>query len=115
MDTNGFKEFRKNLLKCNDCSSEEVEPKPIVWGEIDAKIVHISQAPSQSIYKCGRPFSKNLSEPNASGMKLIEWYGLHQEVFYDQKVFYITGMSHCYPGKKHGGDTDPPSARGRVT
>ena len=108
MDSQGFEEFRKQLLKCRDCSFLGTEPKPIFWGDINAKIVQISQAPSQNASRSGRPFSKNLHESDESGKKLIEWYSIPRETFYDPKVFYITGMAHCYPGKDRSGDAEPP-------
>lgn len=103
-----FEEFRKRLLGCTYCVGLGIEPKPIVWGEKTAKIVQISQAPSKSASECGIPFSRNRSQSDASGRKLIEWYGIPREVFYNPKFFYITGMGYCYPGKTSGGDAPPP-------
>jgi len=103
-----FEEFRKRLLGCRYCVSLGIEPKPIVWGEKTANVVQISQAPSKSANECGIPFSRNRFQSDASGRKLIEWYGIPREVFYNPNVFYITGMGHCYPGREKGGDAQPP-------
>jgi uracil-DNA glycosylase family 4 len=103
-----FEEFRKELLDCRYCATLGIDPNPIVWGESSAKVVQISQAPSQSASESGRPFSKSLYESDASGKKLIEWYAIPRETFYNPEIFYITGMGHCYPGKDQGGDARPP-------
>jgi uracil-DNA glycosylase family 4 len=72
-------------------------------------MVQISQAPTQNAGKTGRPFSKNPHEPDESGKKLIEWYSISKEVFFDPNAFYITGIGHCYPGKRAtGGDANLP-------
>jgi uracil-DNA glycosylase family 4 len=103
-----FEEFRHQLLGCRYCQGFGIEPKPIVWGEKSAKIVQVSQAPSKSASECGLPFSRNKYQSDASGRKLIEWYRIPRELFYNPKLFYITGMAHCYPGRDRGGDTRPP-------
>lgn len=103
-----FEEFKKELLNCTYCRTLGINPNPIVWGEISAKVVQISQAPSQNASESGRPFSKSLYESDASGKKLIEWYGIPRETFYNPKIFYITGMAHCYPGKERSGNARPP-------
>jgi uracil-DNA glycosylase len=47
---------------------------------------------------------------DASGKRLIEeWYQVSKEVFYNSSYFYITALSHCYPGKtSSGNDKLPP-------
>ncbi len=106
-----FEEFREQLLKCRYCREVlglNIEPKPLIWGEPTAKIVVIGQAPSRRASKCGRPFSKNEREPDASGKKFIEWLGVPREVFFNPRIFYITAVAHCYPGRGQGGDAPPP-------
>lgn len=105
-----FEEFRKEPLGCRNCAAIGIDPNPIFWGEVSAKVVQISQAPSRNADNSSRPFSKSMHESDASGKKLIEWYGIPRETFYDPKVFYITGIGHCYPGKDRGGDAKPPMA-----
>jgi uracil-DNA glycosylase family 4 len=105
-----FEEFQNQLKGCRYCKELgfNIEPKPLIWGEPCAKILLISQAPSRSSSECGRPFSKSWREPNPSGGTLIECYDIPEEVLYNPKIFYITGMAHCYPGKRKGGDIKPP-------
>lgn len=81
------------------------EPHPIFWGNQDAKIVHISQAPSLNVHLTQRPFN------DKSGKKLRkEWYQVSDKEFYNPSLFYITAIAHCFPGKnKSGGDQKPPN------
>lgn len=77
---------------------------PLVWGDKKAKIVQISQAPSQTAIKNQKVWT------DVSGKKLKhEWYQVSDEVFYNPRNFYITVLSHCFPGKdKKGSDKKPP-------
>lgn len=107
----GLEEFQNRLKSCRYCRDVlglGFEPRPVVWGEGRAQIVVIGQAPSLSASMCGRPFSKNLEAPDSSGKRLIGWLGVSEKVFFDPKVFYITGVAHCYPGRGKGGDLPPP-------
>lgn len=62
----------------------------------------ISQAPSKEVCKFGQKWRDNLS-----GKTLRGWFGLPDEVFYDEDKFYITSLGKCYPGKKKNGDKLP--------
>ncbi|TDA37148.1 MAG: uracil-DNA glycosylase [Candidatus Methanomethylicota archaeon] len=107
----GLLEFQSKLKGCRYCRDVlglKFEPKPLVWGREGARIVVIGQAPSMSAGLCGRPFSKDLETPDASGRRLIEWLGVQERTFFDPDIFYITGVAHCYPGKGKGGDLPPP-------
>ena len=75
------------------------------WGNQNAKIVHISQAPSLSVVKNQKPFS------DKSGERLRnEWYKVSNEVFYNPDNFYFTAIGMYFPGKdKKGGDRRPNS------
>jgi len=99
-----FLELKNEILKCRYCKYKfGFEPNPIFWGNESAKIVHISQAPSKNVHKTSKPFN------DLSGQKLREWYQVSEEIFYNPDLFYITAISHCFPGKsKNGGDIKPP-------
>lgn len=73
------------------------------WGNQTAKIVSISQAPSQSVIKNQKPFS------DKSGEKLRQsWYQVSDGVFYNPNNFYFTAIGIYFPGKdKKGGDLKP--------
>lgn len=102
------KEFElliKELKECEIC--KEIfgfYPHPIFFGNINSKIVQISQAPSAKVHETLKPFT------DQSGKKLkYEWYNIDDETFYNPNNFYITALSHCYPGKdKNGNDNKPP-------
>lgn len=102
------KEFEKllsNIKQCETCKEKfGFQPHPITLGNINSKIVQISQAPSASVHETLKPFT------DQSGKKLkYEWYKINDETFYNQDNFYITSLAHCYPGKdKNGNDRMPP-------
>lgn len=100
-----FHNLQKQIGECRHCQSEfGFEPRPILFGNPQAKIMQISQAPSRSVHNTGRPFN------DASGRRLrSEWYKITDETFYDPDNFYIVSVAHCYPGKNAGGgDRRPP-------
>lgn len=106
-----FAEFQNKLKNCKFCKSVlklNFEPRPLVWGNQNAKIVQISQAPSFHASSYGKPFSTSDNEPDASGKQLLKWYDVPREVFYNPDYFYITAIAHCFPGKNKGGDAAPP-------
>ena len=100
-----FNELIKNLKKCNICQKQfGYIPHPVFLGNINSKIIQISQAPSATVHKSLKPFT------DQSGKKLkYEWYKIDDDVFYNPDNFYITALAHCYPGKdKNGNDKAPP-------
>lgn len=97
--------LQSDIRRCRICREKfGFEPNPIVFGNQNSKIMHISQAPSQNVYKTGKPFN------DPSGRKLRqEWYHISDETFYNPNNFYIVSIAHCYPGKNpKGGDNTPP-------
>jgi len=101
-----FDSLMSEISACRDCKKLfGFTPRPVFGGDKDAKILQISQAPSQNVHNTGKCFN------DASGRKLRgEWYNISDEVFYNTKNFYISGVGHCYPGKdKNGGDRKPPA------
>lgn len=99
-----FQELKIQIENCRFCQeSFGFEPKPLFWGNSDAKIVHISQGPSFNVHKTQRPFN------DKSGVRLRkEWYQISDKEFYNPSNFYITAIAHCYPGKNKSGDRKPP-------
>ena len=102
------KEFDKlinNIKKCRICQDTfGFEPHPVILGNINSKIVQISQAPSATVHDTLKPFT------DMSGKKLkYDWYQIDDNIFYNPSNFYIAALSHCYPGKdKRGNDRIPP-------
>lgn len=96
-----FDQFRKIMKTA--LTKEFGENTCPFWGNQTAKIVSISQAPSQSVIKNQKPFS------DKSGKKLRRsWYQVSNEVFYNPDNFYFTAIGMYFPGKdKKGGDLKP--------
>lgn len=104
-DLEKFEKLKKQISDCRQCESEfGFEPHPVLFGNPNAKIVQISQAPSLTVHKTGLPFN------DASGKRLrSQWYKISDETFYNPNNFYIVSIAHCYPGKNpKGGDKRPP-------
>ena len=99
-----IEQLHSQILNCRICQDKfGFEPRPYVWGQQNAKIVQISQAPSLRVHYSGKPFD------DKSGQRLLEWYDIDEKTFYDKSIFYITSLSHCYPGKTSTGhDRKPP-------
>lgn len=99
-----YETLKKTILNCNLCQTKfGFQPHPFVWGNPNAKIVQISQAPSKKVHETGIPFN------DLSGRRLRQWYGVTEDLFYNKKIFYMTAISHCYPGKDmNGKDIKPP-------
>lgn len=100
-----FDNLINNIKKCQICREKfGFEPHPVCFGNVNAKIVQISQAPSATVYKTLKPFT------DQSGKKLkYEWYNIDDVDFYNPNNFYITSLALCYPGKdKNGNDRVPP-------
>ena len=102
------KEFDKlinDIKKCKICQNRfGFEPHPVILGNINSKIVQISQAPSATVHNTLKPFT------DMSGKRLkYDWYQIDDNTFYNPDNFYIAALSHCYPGKdKNGNDRMPP-------
>lgn len=101
-----MKEFDKlirEIKECRYCENKfDHEFHPVVWGHQNAKIMQIGQAPSNKVNQNLVPFS------DLSGKRLLQWYQIDQETFYNQYIFYLTSLAHCYPGKAAGSGDQPP-------
>lgn len=99
-----YSQLRKEIEQCTLCKSIfGYDPHPILWGEPKAKIFQLGQAPSKTVHLTGKPFD------DISGKRLRTWYGIDDDIFYNPSNFYITGVAHCFPGKREkGGDNPPP-------
>lgn len=99
-----FLELKREIEDCRVCKKYfDFEPRPLVWGNFEAKIVQISQAPSLTAHTKGKVWV------DKGGEKLkYKWYQISDEQFYNPKNFYITALAHCFPGKTKSGDKNPP-------
>lgn len=101
---NKFEELKNEILNCRICENLiEGYDHPIIQGNQYPKIMQLGQAPSRTCMESGKAFD------DASGKKLLEWYGISREEFDNPDNFYIAAMAKCYPGKaKTSGDNPPP-------
>ena len=100
-----FEQFVQAMKACRHCQEDfGFEPRPIQWGNPDARIVLVSQAPGQKVHELGKPFS------DLSGKKLRQkWFYVTEDQFYNPSNFYFSMAGHCFPGKASKGyDRKPP-------
>lgn len=100
-----FDQLIAAMKECRYCQNEfGFEPRPIQWGNPDAKIVMVSQAPGLKVHDLGKPFS------DLSGKKLRQkWFYVTEDQFYNKSNFYFSMAGHCFPGKAaKGHDRKPP-------
>jgi len=102
-----FEKVKEQILSCQDCKDKfGFSPVPIIHGSQYSKIMQISQAPSSNVHITKKPFN----DPSGAKLK-YKWYQITDDVFYNEDNFYITALSHCFPGKNaKGGDNPPPLA-----
>lgn len=90
------------------------QPRPIIQASVTARLCIAGQAPGTRVHASGRPFT------DPSGVRLRNWLGLDETVFYDASKVAIVPMGHCFPGlDAKGGDKPPrrecaPTWRARV-
>lgn len=100
-ETNDFRKFKNEMREALQKNyGNFVCP---FWGNQDAKIVSISQAPSASVIRNQKPFTDK-----SGGRLRSDWYRISDEVFYSPHNFYFTAIGMYFPGKdKKGGDIKP--------
>lgn len=87
---------------CRVCESElPCGPRPVVSAHKQARILIIGQAPGLRVHESGVPWD------DPSGVRLREWMGIDESVFYDAKRIAIVPMGFCYPGRGKSGDLPP--------
>ena len=81
---NEYEEFKKRLESCKICQKKfGFIPHPIITGNVNAKIVQISQAPSKTVHEKLKPFIASQRKINAKYLRtsVINTY-LQGEVMY---------------------------------
>ena len=97
-----MEDLLSNIRNCTLCKAHlPLNPKPIVAGHPDSKIIIISQAPGSKAHASGIPWDE------ASGRQLRIWLDVTEKEFYNEKNFAILPMGFCYPGRGQGGDLPP--------
>jgi uracil-DNA glycosylase len=78
------------------------EPRPVFQISNGARLCIAGQAPGVRVHASGRPFT------DPSGVRLRQWLGIDEELFYDPKSVAIVSMGFCFPGLNvKGGDLPP--------
>jgi len=90
-----------SVKSCTLCEDLPLGPKPILQADPESKILIVGQAPGRITHKKGIPFD------DPSGVRLRQWMGISDEVFYDSKKIAILPMGFCFPGTGKSGDLPP--------
>jgi uracil-DNA glycosylase len=78
------------------------EPRPVLQVSNAARLCIAGQAPGTRVHASGRPFT------DPSGVRLRQWLGIGEEIFYDPVKVAIVSMGFCFPGlDAKGGDLPP--------
>ena len=96
-----LRELISSVRNCTACEDLPLGPKPILQGDPSSKILIVGQAPGRITHKKGIPFD------DPSGVRLRDWMGLSESVFYDPKKIAILPMGFCFPGTGKSGDLPP--------
>ncbi len=99
---------------CQICTAHlPLGPRPILQVHREAVILITGQAPGRRVHISGIPFQ------DPSGVRLRDWMGVSEEVFFDPHRVAILPMGFCFPGTGSSGDNPPrpecaPAWRGAV-
>ena len=101
-----LEQILSDIRNCRVCETAEKplphRARPVVTGNLDARIRIIGQAPGTRVHASGIPFD------DPSGDRLRDWMGVTRNEFYDQSLIAITPMGFCFPGlDAKGGDLPP--------
>ena len=90
------------IRACQICASHlPLGPRPILQVHPEAAILIVGQAPGRRVHASGIPFQ------DPSGVRLREWMGVSEEVFYDPRRVAVLPMGFCFPGSGRSGDKPP--------
>ena len=78
------------------------EPRPVFQVSSTAKLLIVGQAPGTRVHASGRPFT------DPSGVRLRQWLGIDETLFYDERRVAIVPMGFCFPGQDEKGADLPP-------
>jgi len=77
-------------------------PRPVFRAQPGARLLIVSQAPGTRAHNTSIPFN------DASGVRLRDWLGMDEAVFYDEARVAFLPMGFCYPGVLPRGGDKPP-------
>jgi uracil-DNA glycosylase len=78
------------------------EPRPVFQVSSTARLLIVGQAPGTRVHASGRPFT------DPSGVRLRQWLGIDESLFYDERHVAIVPMGFCFPGQDAKGADLPP-------
>ena len=101
-------ELVSQISRCRICIDRPIknplphEPRPVLIASSSAKIAICGQAPGTRVHKSGIAFT------DPSGVRLRDWMGIDETLFYDAGKIAIVPMGFCFPGlDAKGGDLPP--------
>lgn len=87
---------------CRHCAEHlPLGPHPIVILPPTARIAIVSQAPGRIAHESGTAFQ------DASGLRLRQWLGVDEHIFYQEGSLAVLPIGFCYPGRGKSGDLPP--------
>ncbi len=104
-----IQDLSHKIKACNHCADRFAatktahSPNPVFQISSKARLCIAGQAPGLRAHDSGKPFT------DPSGMRLREWLGIDETVFYNPERLAIVPMAFCFPGyndKNH--DLPPP-------
>ena len=96
----GLKTLLKEIKDCRLCE-EHLDPRPVVRANAQSSILIAGQAPGRKVHATGIPFN------DPSGVRLRDWMGIDEKIFYHEKKIALLPMGFCYPGTGTSGDLPP--------
>ena len=97
-----FSRLLAEVRACTICEENlPLGPRPVLQLHPKARILIAGQAPGKKVHESGVPFD------DASGIRLREWMGVTNEVFYDPEQIALLPMGFCFPGSGKSGDLPP--------
>ena len=81
------------IRACRACAGELAhEPRPVVMGAPETRLLICGQAPGRRVHESGAPFT------DASGDRLRDWMGVDSDTFYGDPRIGVAAQAFCYPG-----------------
>jgi uracil-DNA glycosylase len=91
-----------DIRGCEVCAAHlPLGPRPVLQVHEDARVLIVGQAPGRRVHASGVPFQ------DPSGVRLREWMGVDEKIFYDPRHVAILPMGFCFPGSGRSGDLPP--------
>ena len=86
-----------------------IEPNPVLSISSKARLLIAGQAPGNLADKTTKPFN------DPSGVRLRDWLGIDETIFYDPDKLAILPMGFCFPGTDAKGGDKPPRTECSMT